>query len=159
MGPVITIRSARLADVAAISALAFAAKAHWGYVPEMLQVWRQDLTVSAADIETKIINVAEVNGLIVGWFGLSPNDSLWELSHLWVSPQTLRQGIGRTLLLHATAIARKAGVPAITIDADPHAEAFYMACGAVRTGSLPAPIPGEPDRLRPQMLLMTATEN
>ena len=39
------------------------------------------------------------------------------------------------------------------IDADPHAERFYLACGALRVGAVPAPLEGEPQRVRPQMAL------
>jgi hypothetical protein len=46
-----------------------------------------------------------------------------------------------------------AGGNALAIDADPNAEAFYLAKGARRIGEIAAPIEGHPDRVRPQMLL------
>jgi len=39
----------------------------------------------------------------------------------------------------------------VTVDADPNAESFYLACGADRCGEVPAPIRGEPGRVRPQL--------
>jgi hypothetical protein len=43
----------------------------------------------------------------------------------------------------------------VFIDADPHAEAFYRACGALRIGGVAAPIDGQPQRVRPQLVLST----
>lgn len=43
------------------------------------------------------------------------------------------------------------GAVEITVDSDPNAEAFYLACGASRRGKVPAPIAGEPHRVRPQL--------
>jgi hypothetical protein len=40
-----------------------------------------------------------------------------------------------------------------TIDSDPNAEPFYLACGAERTGAIPAPIAGQPARVRPQLVV------
>ena len=39
----------------------------------------------------------------------------------------------------------------LTIDADPNAELFYLAYGAIRTGTIAAPIEGVPDRVRSQL--------
>jgi GNAT superfamily N-acetyltransferase len=88
---------------------------------------------------------------------LAPTPEGFELDHLWVSPSFARQGIGRALLTHAVNTARLAGVSSIAIDADPNAEAFYVACGAVRRGVVPAPIQGNPARVRPQLSLEITT--
>ena len=65
----------------------------------------------------------------------------------------MRRGIGRALLAHAAGTARAGGDSAILIDADPNAEAFYLACGAARGGSVAAPIASEPERVRHQLSL------
>ena len=65
----------------------------------------------------------------------------------------LRQGLGRRLLAHAARVARLAGAREIAIEADPQAEPFYLAQGAVRVGARAAPIPGEPGRALPLLHL------
>lgn len=45
----------------------------------------------------------------------------------------------------------------ITIDADPNAEAFYLACGVIRVGHVAAPIFADPSRVRPQLSLPIST--
>ena len=79
--------------------------------------------------------------------------SPWELEHLWVHPDWLRRGIGRALLARAMEAAAEKGEAALLIDADPHAEAFYLAAGAQRVGAVAAPIAGQPDRVLPRLLL------
>ena len=71
------------------------------------------------------------------------------LEHLWVQPDSMGKGVGRALLQHAQGQAKTA----LLIDSDPHAEAFYIACGARRVARIPAPIPQQPDRFLPRMEL------
>ena len=43
------------------------------------------------------------------------------------------------------------GASSVTVDADPNAETFYLACGAARCGEVPAPVPGQSERVRPRL--------
>ena len=147
------IRRARASEASALSALALAAKQHWSYAPEDIERWRPLLTVTADDLAARPAFVAELESEVGGFYLLVPKGATWELEHLWVSPQFMRRGIGRALLAHAALTARVGGASAILIDADPNAEAFYLACGAARVGSVAAPIPNNPERVRPQLSL------
>ena len=147
------IRRARASEASALSALALAAKQHWRYAPEDIERWRHLLTVTEDDLASRPAFVAETERGAVGFYLLARKGATWELEHLWVSPQFMRRGIGRALLAHATRTARAGGATAILIDADPNAEAFYLACGAARVGSVAAPIASEPERVRPQLSL------
>jgi len=147
------IRRARLTEASVLSALALGAKQHWGYLPEEIERWRHLLAISADDIAANPTFVAELENEIVGFYSLVPSAEACELDHLWVSPQFARRGIGRALLAHAVNVACLAGASSIAIDADPNAEPFYVACGAVRQGVVSAPIAGDPTRARPQLFL------
>jgi GNAT superfamily N-acetyltransferase len=92
-----------------------------------------------------------VDGRVAGFYTLVPAPRDWELDNLWVHPRWMAQGIGRALLRHALEAARSGGASRVRVDSDPNAEPFYLACGALRTGSVPAPIPGDPGRARPQL--------
>jgi ribosomal protein S18 acetylase RimI-like enzyme len=96
--------------------------------------------------------VACINAEIVGFYSLAPSGQAWELDNLWVAPQFMRRGFGRSLLAHALEVAFQGGASSVTVDADPNSESFYLASGAVRCGEVPAPIPGEPHRVRPQLV-------
>jgi len=81
------------------------------------------------------------------------------MRNLWVAPEHMRQGFGRALLFHALQTAALGGASFIHIDADPNAESFYVACGAARIGEVPAPIAGQPNRIRPQLMLAVTRSN
>lgn len=145
------IRPAVETEASVLSSLAMRAKAHWGYSDEALEQWRPELAVSAADVRDSPTFIATVGAHAVGFYSLHPSQEAWELDNLWVLPEFMHQGIGRALLAHALATAARAGVREVTVDADPNAESFYLECGAIRRGEVPAPIPGEPRRVRPQL--------
>jgi GNAT superfamily N-acetyltransferase len=95
--------------------------------------------------------VAEVNDTAVGVVQLNPTEEPWGIEALWVHPKAIGQGIGKSLLKAALLAARERGHLVLTIDADPNAEAFCLACGAQRIGQRAAPIDGQPGRVRPQL--------
>lgn len=146
------IREAVVSEAEALSALALEAKARWGYSSAALESWRDQLRVSSADIASKPTFVGTINGEVAGFYSLAPSKHAWELDNLWVVPQYMHRGVGRALLNHALELAFRGGASSIVVDADPNAEAFYLSCGATRSGEVPAPIPGEPSRVRPQLV-------
>ena len=144
------IRPALEHEAEALSALALKAKAYWGYSTDTIESWRHDLSVSSETIASRPTFVATVGDEIAGFYSLVPSTQSWKLDHLWVLPQFMDRGIGRALVAHALETALRGGASSVTVDADPNAESFYLACGADRSGEVPAPIPGQPKRVRPQ---------
>ena len=130
------------------------AKAHWGYGAEQLQAWRPTLAVTAEQLQSQPAFVLEEDG-VVGFCSLRCADGACELDNLWVKPRALGRGYGRALLAQALAAAREMGLREILIDADPNAKDFYVRCGAMVKGVLPAPIEGQPGRTRPQLRIST----
>ncbi len=151
------LRAATADDLDALARIAFAAKAHWGYDAAVMDAWRAELGTTADAIAARPTCVAEIDGRPVGWTQLDPDGTPWRLEALWVSPSHLRRGLGRALLGWACERAARGGQDRLTIDADPNAAGFYLACGAWPAGALPAPIDGQPARVRPQFVLATAS--
>ncbi|MES2072989.1 MAG: GNAT family N-acetyltransferase [Pseudomonadota bacterium] len=151
------IRRAVAADAPALTALALRAKQYWGYSPAQMEAWREDLRISADMLLGMPGYVLEAGQQIVGFYLLRIDAATvapaCELDHLWLAPEHMRQGHGRALLAHASDTARQLGCNQLTIDADPYALSFYLACGARRVGQVAAPIEGQPGRMRPQLLL------
>jgi len=146
-----SIRPAQGDEAQALFALALKAKAYWGYPADTIELWKPDLAVSTRTIASRPTFVAVLADEIVGFYSLSPSDQCWKLEHLWVLPQFMGRGIGSALVAHALETAARGGASSVSVDADPNAESFYLACGADRYGEVPAPIPGEPERVRPQL--------
>jgi ribosomal protein S18 acetylase RimI-like enzyme len=147
----VVIRAARPEEAGMLSTIAREAKAMWGYSTEVLEAWKDQLTIAATDIGSRPVFVAEVDSLVTGLYSLARAGSEWELDNLWVAPAHGRRGVGRALLKHALLQARLGGAERVLVDSDPNAEAFYLKAGATRVGEVGAPIPGEPSRVRPQL--------
>jgi ribosomal protein S18 acetylase RimI-like enzyme len=145
----VEIRAARTGEEDELSALALHAKAHWGYSMEVIETWKPLLCVTDADIAANRVFVGTIDGAVVGFYSLAPGAGSWELDNLWVSPRFMHRGHGRDLLAHALESARRGAASRVTVDADPNAESFYLRSGAIRCGEVPAPIPGQPERVRP----------
>ncbi len=147
------IRTALPSEASSLSAVAWSAKAHWGYPAEVLEGWRAELSPTEDSINSAPTLVAEFDGTIAGWCQLSLHSSPIELEHFWVHPGFMRRGVGRALISKVCEHLRLQGVTTLLIDADPNAEPFYVRCGAVRKGEIAAPIPGDPSRVRPLLEL------
>ena len=136
------IRDARAEEAEALTRLALASKAHWGYSEEFMARCVAELTLTPDRCASGTVRVCE-DDVVLGLHGLVGGPPEAELDLLYVDPLRLGRGVGRALLHDAVATARAQGVTSLRIEADPHAEAFYRHAGAVRTGSVPSgSIPG-----------------
>ena len=134
-------------DAPALSAIAFAAKAHWGYPERWLEQWRDQLTITPEFIAANETFVAVTDERALGFYALVATGDDLRLEHLWVSPDQMGKQIGRALFEHATARAAARGSSGLLIEADPNAEPFYLHMGAVRVGTAAGEIEGQPREL------------
>jgi GNAT superfamily N-acetyltransferase len=84
---------------------------------------QSELIVTPGDIQFNACYVAEQEGDVVGFY-LIADDSL---ERMFVSPDRMRQGIGRMLFNHA---AVRLGPQTLRIVSDPNAAPFYQRMGA-----------------------------
>jgi len=131
-----SLRPAKEEDADRLSEIARTAKAHWGYAPEWLELWRPSLTFDAETIARDWMRVAEIDGEAVGVVALSGESGRVEIEHLWIDPPAMGLGIGRHLVDAALAEARSRGASRVEVVADPNAESFYRHLGAERIGSV-----------------------
>lgn len=132
-----TIRRAKASEADAISELAMRSKAHWGYSAEFMAACRQELCVTSYNINDpeRDYFVCEVRDHIVGYFAITPRSECErDLEALFVEPECIGFGYGRTLLEHAKQVASKRGAKTLLVQSDPNAAAFYAAAGAVHIG-------------------------
>jgi ribosomal protein S18 acetylase RimI-like enzyme len=136
------IRRAEQGEAAALSQIAWRAKAHWGYPASWLEGWRELLTITPEFVSANETFVAVVEGEIVAFHALLEHEGRFWLEHLWVLPEQMRRGIGRKLFTHAVERALARGASSLTIEADPNAETFYRHLGAVRVGTVASEVEG-----------------
>lgn len=137
------IRAGEAAEAAALTELALRSEGHWEYDAEFLAACREELTVRPADVAARRTAVAEEDGRILGFTTLDGEPPRGALGMMFVEPDAIGRGVGRRLFAHTMDEARRLGFTRLTIDADPNAEPFYRAMGAVRIGATPSgSIPG-----------------
>lgn len=122
-------------DAAALTDIAFAAKRHWGYPERWIEGWRDVLTVRPEFIASHETYAAILRGRTVGFYTLSRKDDRLDLLHMWVLPDAMGRGVGRSLFMHAIQRMRELGCQELEIESDPNAEGFYLHMGAHRVGA------------------------
>jgi len=148
----VRIRPARVEECSRLTAIAHAAKRHWGYPEEWIALWRDELTYTPARFASEQIHVAEIDE-VAGFVALRVDGDDAELEGLWVDPAWMGRGAGRALLAAAIESAAAAGASIMIIAADPNAVGFYEGAGARRTGWIESRPAG---RRLPRMVLSLA---
>lgn len=132
----VVVRAAIPAEAGELSELALRSKGHWGYDEAFLAACRPELTMRGESCDGVRVVVAERGGVLLGYYRLAGVAPLGELAELWVDPPGIGRGVGRLLLEHALRNARGLGFEVLVLDADPHAEEFYLRAGATRVGQV-----------------------
>jgi GNAT superfamily N-acetyltransferase len=89
-------------------------------------------------IDAGQVVVAERDGRIVGFASVLPRaDGDSELDGLFVEPDQWRNGIGAALITQCIAMARAQSSTILHVIGNPHAAAFYSACGFAQSGTHP----------------------
>lgn len=120
-------------------------KAHWGYDPELLRRWSDDLAITPEDIRRDAVVIAELGDdpdrRIAGFARITrgartqlDRPAAGRLNDLWVEPGDIGAGVGRALFDAACEVARTLPADQLLIVADPNAEGFYLRMGARRIG-------------------------
>jgi Acetyltransferases len=144
------VRRVLIQEAAALSQIAFASKAHWGYPKHWLEIWKPQLTFSPEYFEENESWVAEANGTSIAFYTLQEKDENAWIENLWVSPELIGKGVGKELFLHAAALARQRGYKALQLEADPNAVGFYEKMGMDKIGERHSEVEGQP-RILPIM--------
>lgn len=159
------IREALPEDKEQLTAIAIAAKAHWGYPQTWIDSWRDELTVREEALAKLKFKVAAKDGRILGFGAIGPAEmpNAGEIEHLWVLPDAMGMGVGRALFTALRAEAGRLGWRQLFILSDPHAASFYAKLGAQFLAHEPSSIPGrnlprycyvlDPDQSEPERSL------
>ncbi|MEI6106555.1 MAG: GNAT family N-acetyltransferase [Opitutae bacterium] len=135
MSSPLRFRRAEVQDAALLTEIALAGKRHWGYPDDWMAQWRFDLTVAPAYLHHELVVVAELEGAVVGFAGLSELEGSRYLEHLWLRPGMIGRGFGRAIFEEIVRQARAENITELQIKSDPNAAPFYLKMGAVCQGS------------------------
>jgi ribosomal protein S18 acetylase RimI-like enzyme len=140
----ILLTRAKPEQAEALSQIALAAKGHWGYPERWMEIWKSQLTFSPEYIEENESWVAEVDSVPVGFYTLLDKDGKAWIDNLWVSPEFIGKGVGKTLFLHALEASRQRGYKRLQLEADPNATGFYEKMGMRKIGERKTEVEGQP---------------
>ncbi len=95
------------------------------------------IVLPAEQIDAGDVFVAENGGALAGFAAIVMRaDGGAELDALFVEPACWKQGIGRELVDHVAAVARRRGAAFLHVIGNPHAEGFYVSCGFSVAGTI-----------------------
>jgi GNAT superfamily N-acetyltransferase len=134
----IEIRRAEAFEASELTAIAFAAKRHWGYPEEWIDLWADELSVDGRYIDQNRVFLATDGTRTLGWCALSKEREECWLDYCWVLPDAAGRGIGRALILQAFRLAAESRSLTLKVVADPNAEGFYCKMGFRRIGDRPS---------------------
>ena len=146
----ISIRRVLPEEANELTRIALAAKRHWGYPERWMEIWRPQLTFSIDYFEQNESWVAEMDRKPVGFFTLLDHEGIAWLENLWVKPELIGKGLGRSLFLHAVELSRERGHRILRLEADPNAAGFYEKMGLHKIGERSSSVDGLP-RVLPVM--------
>ncbi len=124
------IISAQKNDSNILTEVALKSKSFWNYSADLLESWKQDLTVPELMIQEMIVYKYVLDAKIIGFYILNqPKEKSIELEFLFVLPDYIGKGIGNQLIQHAFEKAVSLKCEQITVLADPNAASFYESKG------------------------------
>ncbi len=154
----VILRPATIEDCPALTRLALASKAHWGYDEAFMQACVSTLTVTPALLAGHHVTVAE--GVLreqpnpvpapLGFYALSQDRPEAGVESCFVAPAAIRSGIGGLLWRDLEAFARTEAIASLVLAADPNAVGFYRQMGMEDAGFEPSNVFG-PERPLPRL--------
>jgi GNAT superfamily N-acetyltransferase len=134
----IAIRRAEAIEAPELTAIAFAAKRHWGYPETWIDLWADELSIDGRYIDGNWVFLASDGARTLGWCAISEQGGECWLDYCWVLPDAAGRGIGRALVSRAFHLAAELKWSTLKVVADPNAEAFYCKLGFRRIGDRPS---------------------
>ncbi|MDW3645537.1 MAG: GNAT family N-acetyltransferase [Bacteroidia bacterium] len=135
------IKRANRFDTTELSSLTFRSKSYWGYDSAQIKAWESELRLSEEYIENKGVYKLLGEHVVIGYYSyFELNRELVKLDNLFVDPPFIGQGYGKILLDDFLQRIQKLGYKEVHLDADPHAESFYIKHGFKIIGHLESSI-------------------
>lgn len=137
------IERAKARDADGLTTLTRTSKAHWGYSAEQMEEWKDDLMVSETYIEENEVYLKRYGDEVIGYYSYrSISETTIKLDNLFIAPKYMGKGIGQELINDFFNRVKQTKCNIVTLDADPHAETFYLKFGFRTIDQKETSIPG-----------------
>jgi ribosomal protein S18 acetylase RimI-like enzyme len=141
---IMLVRPVNPLEAGPLTQIALAAKRHWGYPERWMEIWTPQLTFDATYFETNESWAAVLDDKPIGFYTLLDHNGTGWIDNLWVVPEYIGQGVGKSLFVHALAMARQRGYKILQLEADPNTVGFYEKMGMYRIGERQSEVDGMP---------------
>jgi GNAT superfamily N-acetyltransferase len=129
-------------DCDLLTTTALQSKRYWNYPDELMQLWKDDLTIDANYIwGNSVVKVFDDNEFI-GFFSLVEIEAGIEIDHFWLVPNNIRKGYGKVIFAYIKEYVKKMNKTRVELTADPNAKIFYEKMGGVRIRSFESKVKG-----------------
>lgn len=146
------IEKAQINDHFTLSKITYLGKAFWGYDKQLLDKWKEDLTITPDYIIKNNVFKLISDGKIIGFYSfLKLENNILKLDFLFILPEYIGSGIGKLLMTDFIDKAKNLNIEKIILDADPNAEKFYKKFGFQTYNKLESSVK---NRFLPQMELI-----
>ena len=143
------VKKANSIDHKELTDLTKKSKSYWGYSPDQIEKWNDDLTITQKYIYNNYVFKLSDNGQIIGFYSyLRFNSKTVKLDNIFIHPKHIRKGYGKFLMENFIERMKKDKFKKITLDSEPNAEAFYKNFDFTVVGKLESSIK---DRFLPIM--------
>lgn len=130
-------------DAEALTLLTRRSKAYWGYSQKQIEQWHDELLITEDYIHENEVYLIRHEGSIVGYYSyFELEKGFCKLDNLFVEPDFIGAGFGKSLMTHFLNQIRMAGFKKASLDAEPKATAFYQRFGFQIVDQLQSSIPG-----------------
>lgn len=126
-----------------LSRTAMASKQYWGYTDRLMELWREELTITPAYIaHNKVIKVERAQDFIGFYALMDKGKGHWEVDHFWLLPDHVQKGYGTQIFEHILIHIKEKNGKSVSLASDPHAKGFYDKMGGTVIQREPSKIPG-----------------
>ncbi len=113
------------------------AKKHWGYPDYLIDLWKDDLTITPRFIRNNYVLKVENERQEILGFGSILKDSVnsvYEITHLWVLPACISNSVGKFLLENLEKKASHQNT--VKVVSDPNMVPFFQKYGYQKVGEV-----------------------
>lgn len=129
-------------DCDLLTTTALQSKRYWNYTEELMQLWRDDLTIDENYIGgNSVVKVFDDNEFI-GFFSLAEIEEGIEIDHFWLVPNNIKKGYGKVIFAYIREYVKKMNKTRIELTADPNAKIFYEKMGGKLVRSFESKVKG-----------------
>ncbi|UVD79576.1 GNAT family N-acetyltransferase [Myroides albus] len=138
----LSIQLATIDDLGMLTQTAMLSKQVWGYSQELMNLWKEELTITKENLIKAQVYKCFVEQEYIGFFELRGKGAYVTLEHFWLLPKCINKGFGKEIIKQIKVMSHQLGFKYIEVYADPNANLFYEKMSGVCVKQILTKVPG-----------------